>query len=137
MAANITSAEISQLISFGFLVEALSPFHNENMLKATQDVLHSPIIVTALSPIIDAAAGSQVNLTQNLGALIAVGQTFPHDNISWKGNVSYAILTGAGFLAILTRLYARQFITKRLRLDDWVALVAEVRCFICSISTAH
>jgi len=97
------------------------------MLDTVKAILATPSInVTELLGPSLRAGGSNVDPALPLGALTLVLKEVPHDNLSFDNVSGYVILTGVTVAMFLLRLYSRKFVTKRIRPEDWVMLVATV-----------
>ncbi|KAF3918307.1 hypothetical protein ABW21_db0205084 [Orbilia brochopaga] len=133
---GLSESDYNSLLQLGFLAQALGPYHNTTMAQTVDLLLapNSPVNVTTLLGPVLAAGGSPFGPSIALQALKLVLEQVPHNNVSFKNVTAYVTMTAVSVAFVIVRLYSRQFVTKKIRPEDWAmipALIASVSLGAC------
>ena len=122
---------VHDLLNFGVLLMGVTPYNNLTMknivLKLFDGSAESATVIEKIVTPALASANPQANVTDTLGGLATYIMTRnPYTNGAPTTNRTFLILTLVTFVFIALRFYSRQFLTGKIRLDDWVMLLAFV-----------
>ncbi|KAF3938758.1 hypothetical protein ABW19_dt0200454 [Dactylella cylindrospora] len=123
---GLSEADYNGLLQLGFLAQGLGPYHNTTMAE-TVDLLLSPnstVNATELLGPVLQQGGMAFGPVLALQALKLVLMEVPHDNVSFKNVTAYIVMTAVSVAFVLVRLYSRQFVTKKIRPEDWAMIPA-------------
>ncbi|KAF3172517.1 hypothetical protein TWF225_005183 [Orbilia oligospora] len=123
---GLSETDYNGLLQLGFLAQALGPYHNTTMAETVDLLLAkgSPVNVTELLGPVLAQGGMAFGPVLALQALSLVLKEVPHDSVSFKNVTTYIVMTAVSVAFVLVRLYSRQFVTKKIRPEDWAMIPA-------------
>ena len=112
------SHEINSLIGIGFSIQLIAGPRNETMLTIIERLSKlPPANLTFLEPFLPQPA-------ETVATLQTILPTLPTENTSAIRAAKTAVMLGVTIIVVSLRFYARRFLTKQLRAEDWACLAA-------------